>query len=114
MSVTYKDINQLSQKSSVAGTEKLPVSDTEFITPSQIVSGKVSGNGVENIVTLTASQYDALQTKSPNTAYIVTDRDIMPDGGTYLKYQLCTDEAAYNAITTKDGGTLYLIPVASL
>jgi len=30
----------LSQKSSVAGTEKLPVSDTEFITPSQITEGK--------------------------------------------------------------------------
>lgn len=39
MAVTYKDIGQLSQKSSVAGTEKLPVSGTEYITPSQIVSG---------------------------------------------------------------------------
>lgn len=39
MAITYKDIGQLSQKSSVAGTEKLPVSDTEYITPSQIVSG---------------------------------------------------------------------------
>lgn len=39
MAVTYKDIGQLSQKSSVAGTEKLPVSDAEYITPSQIVSG---------------------------------------------------------------------------
>lgn len=38
MSVTYKDIDQLSQKSSVVGTEKLPVSDTEFITPAQITN----------------------------------------------------------------------------
>ena len=38
MSVTYKDIDTLSQKSSVAGTEKLPVSDTQYITPSQIVA----------------------------------------------------------------------------
>lgn len=37
MSVTYKDIDLLSQKSSVAGTEKLPVSDTEYISPDQIV-----------------------------------------------------------------------------
>lgn len=36
MAVTYKDINQLSQKSAVAGTEKIPVSDIEYITPSQI------------------------------------------------------------------------------
>lgn len=37
MSVTYKDIDLLTQKSSVAGTEKLPVSDTEYISPDQIV-----------------------------------------------------------------------------
>lgn len=36
MSVTYKDIALYSQKASVAGTEKLPVSDTQYITPSQI------------------------------------------------------------------------------
>lgn len=28
----------------------------------------------------------------------------------YLKFQLCADEVAYNAIPTKDSGTLYLIP----
>lgn len=39
MAVTYKDIDTLSQKSSVAGTEKISVSDTQYITPSQIVSG---------------------------------------------------------------------------
>lgn len=44
MAVTYKDIDQLSQKSSVAGTEKLPVSDTQYITPSQI-AGLVSVSG---------------------------------------------------------------------
>lgn len=27
-----------------------------------------------------------------------------------LKFQLCADEAAYNAIANKDSGTLYLIP----
>ena len=41
---TYKDINLLTQKSSVAGTEKLPVSDTEYITPSQIA--KLSGEQI--------------------------------------------------------------------
>lgn len=38
MAITYKDINQLTQKGSVAGTEKLPVSDTEYITPNQIAA----------------------------------------------------------------------------
>lgn len=40
MSVTYKDIDDLSQKSSVAGTEKIPVSDTQYITPAQIATCK--------------------------------------------------------------------------
>lgn len=40
MSVTYKDIDQLSQKSSVAGTEKIPVSDTQYLTPAQIATSK--------------------------------------------------------------------------
>lgn len=38
MSVTYKDIALYSQKASVAGTEKIPVSDTEYITPAQIAA----------------------------------------------------------------------------
>lgn len=40
MAVTYKDIDQLLQKSVVAGTEKLPVSDTQYITPVQIATCK--------------------------------------------------------------------------
>ena len=46
MAITYKDINLLSQKASVAGTEKLPVSDTEYITPAQITSGLATDSGV--------------------------------------------------------------------
>ena len=42
---TYKDINLLTQKSSVAGTEKLPVSDTEYISPAQIAG--LNGVSVE-------------------------------------------------------------------
>lgn len=41
MAVTYKDIDQLTQKSSVAGTEKIPVSDTQYITPNQIAGLKI-------------------------------------------------------------------------
>lgn len=36
MAVTYKDIDQLQQKASPTGTEKLPVSEAEYITPNQI------------------------------------------------------------------------------
>ena len=37
MAITHKDINLLTQKATIVGTEKLPVSDTEYITTSQIV-----------------------------------------------------------------------------
>lgn len=37
MSVTYKDINNYSQKQAIDGTEKIPVSDTDYITPTQII-----------------------------------------------------------------------------
>ena len=40
MSVTYKDIDDLSQKSAVVGTEKIPVSDTQYLTPAQIATSK--------------------------------------------------------------------------
>lgn len=36
MAITYKDIDLLTQKSAVVGTEKIPVSDTNFVTPDQI------------------------------------------------------------------------------
>ena len=66
MSVTYKDIDDLSQKSSVAGTEKLPVSDTEYITPSQISSlggnakifyGTCSSSAGTYVKTVTCSEF---------------------------------------------------------
>ena len=41
----------------------------------------VIGDGVENIIALTAVEYDALQTKSSTTAYIVTDRTVPVSGG---------------------------------
>lgn len=36
MAIIHKDIDLLSQKQTVTGTEKIPVSDSEFITPAQI------------------------------------------------------------------------------
>lgn len=36
MAIVYKDINDFVKKPSISGLEKLPVSDTEFITPEQI------------------------------------------------------------------------------
>lgn len=37
--IIYKDISELEQKQIIAGNEKLPISENEFITPEQIVAG---------------------------------------------------------------------------
>lgn len=42
MAVTYKDIDQLTAKASAVGTEKIVVSDTEYITPRQL-AGRITG-----------------------------------------------------------------------
>ena len=55
--VTYKDISELSQKSTIEGTEKIPVSDSEYITPSQI-AGTATKPGT----------LDTTQTTSQNTS----------------------------------------------
>ena len=42
MAVTYKDIDQLTEKASAVGTEKIVVSDTEYITPRKL-AGRITG-----------------------------------------------------------------------
>ena len=73
MAVTYKDIDLLTQKSAVVGTEKIPVSDTEFITPNQIAGivpidssvDKESTNALQNgYITKTFLRGKSLTAKS--------------------------------------------------
>lgn len=45
--VNFKDISNLSQKSAIAGTEKIPVSDTEYVTADQIAS--LGNSGVSDV-----------------------------------------------------------------
>ena len=45
MSIVYKDIDTYTPKSSIAGTEKIPVSSSEYITPNQITAALTKGNG---------------------------------------------------------------------
>lgn len=56
MAVTYKDIDTLTNKSSVAGTEKIPVSDTQYITPNQIAGLVIVPNITISTSTPTSSQ----------------------------------------------------------
>ena len=76
MSVTYKDIDELSQKSSVAGTEKIPVSDTQYITPSQIATCKQVHLSDESEMPVSPDS---------NTLYLIdakaTRETTMPSGG---------------------------------
>lgn len=51
-SINFKGIDQLTQKSTIAGTEKFPVSDTEYVTATQIASlgsGGGGGGGVSDV-----------------------------------------------------------------
>lgn len=133
MSVTYKDIDQLSQKSTVAGTEKIPVSDTQYLTPAQIATSKQvhledesempaspdastlyliddDGSGVSDVTlggSSVVSNGVAVLPAYPTTVASMTD------ASNYPKYVLLADEAAYTALATKDSGTLYLIPKTS-
>ena len=130
MSVTYKDIDQLSQKSSIAGTEKIPVSDTQYLTPAQIATSKQvhltdesempaspdastlyliddDGSGISDVTlggSSVVSNGVAVLPAYPTTVASMTD------ASNYPKYVLLADEAAYTALATKDSGTLYLIP----
>lgn len=44
-SINFKGIDQLTQKSTIAGTEKFPVSDTQYVTANQIASLGGGGGG---------------------------------------------------------------------
>lgn len=57
MAVTYKDVSLLTQKASVAGTEKIPVSETNYITPKQIADSVP----VDSV--LSSSSQNAIQNK---------------------------------------------------
>lgn len=66
MAITYKDISQLTQKSTVAGTEKLPVSDTEYITPAMIRNGwlALAGGTMTGDLTLSNNlHFNAIDTR---------------------------------------------------
>ena len=66
MTVVHKDIALLSQKASIAGTEKIPVSDTEYVTTSQI-AGQVSVPTISTDIA-TDKTSDA-KTASPKAVY---------------------------------------------
>lgn len=134
MAITYKDIDLLTQKSVVAGTEKIPVSDTQYLTPEQIATSKqvhltdesdmpaspdastlylIDDDGSNTYTLPIASSSRLGGVKVGSTLSINGTSGEMNVGSAFPKYVLLADEAAYAALSTKDSGTLYLIPKTS-
>lgn len=65
------------------------------------------GVGFESVASPNPADGTAIVTLSNGDTITL---DLNHDHLAYPKYQLCADEAAYLAITTKDSATLYLIP----
>lgn len=110
MAVTYKDIDLLTQKSAVVGTEKLPVSDTEYITPDQIAGrvtvddelSRTSENPVQNKV-ITLAQIDVKELTPTST---VTGKYYTRTGGEYS-----TVDYNYNVYSVSPG-RIYAVSTA--
>lgn len=130
MAITYKDINQLSQKSVVSGAEKIPVSDTQYITPSQIVASKVdkAGGTMDSDATLTfPGEDDLYNVEISCDGIIATDDDdgfsvsidsglpsvVINEGSDYVEYRCGfiryhRDNDTYNFLLPRASGTLAL------
>ena len=61
MALSHKDINLLTQKATIAGTEKIPVSDTEYVTTNQIAS--LGGGSVTVDSALSSTSENPVQNK---------------------------------------------------
>ena len=61
MALSHKDINLLTQKATIAGTEKIPVSDTEYVTTNQIAS--LGGSSVTVDSALSSTSENPVQNK---------------------------------------------------
>lgn len=83
MSVTYKDIDLLTQKTASDGTEKFPVSDTQYLTPPQIVIGGSAKTTLTPIETVTGSFIRSNGTVVTNSAMSYSKYAVTP-GKTYL------------------------------
>lgn len=94
--VNFKDISNLSQKSAIAGTEKIPVSDTEYVTANQIAS--LGNSGVSDVTlggtsvvsggvavlpayptTLPASDVSSWAKQSTKPSYTASEVGALPD-----------------------------------
>ncbi len=89
---------------STPGTLDTTATTAQSTSASEALSGSVTLHKVAK----TGTYSDLIGT--PTIPTVPTNVSSFTNDANYVKYVLCADEAAYNAITTKDSGTLYLIP----
>ena len=90
--IVHKDIALLTQKGSVAGTEKIPVSDTEYVTTSQI-AGQVSVPTIStNVATDKADNTKTAGAKAVYDEVHPATQSSIPNGGLLpnIEYKLGT------------------------
>ena len=90
-----------------AGTLNTTATTAQTTSASEALSGSITLHKVAK----TGTYSDLIGT--PTIPTVPTNVSSFTNDANYVKYVLCADEAAYTAITTKDSGTLYLIPESS-
>ena len=90
---------------SAPGTLNTTASTAQTTSASEALSGNITLHKVAK----TGTYSDLIGT--PTIPTVPTNVSSFTNDANYVKYVLCANEAAYNAISNKDSGTLYLIPV---
>lgn len=127
LSYSLVDTSSPTQKTSVAGTEKVPISDSQYITPSQIATSKQVHLSSESAMPASPDSSTLYLIDESSEVFVSTSQQSLTtsqktqartnigaaDASNTPKYVLLADESAYDALATKDSGTLYLIPKTS-
>lgn len=101
MAVTYKDIDLLTQKSAVAGTEKIPVSDTQYLTPDQIAVQKRVYLEDESDMPATPDADTLYLIEEPNATYEQTSNKVTSLSSSSTDTQYPSAKCVYDNLATK-------------
>lgn len=125
--IIYKEIDQLSKKDTIAGTEKIVISDTEYITPDQILAqtggtnwGSIGGSldDQTDLMTALESKQDNIDRsydgQSPDgLGYLVLDKDssfASQVNDSHTIYEIRYDyDLGGGSVTIPAGCTLYFV-----
>lgn len=106
--VYFKSISQLSEKASVAGTEKIPVSDTEYITPSQIIATETdpvfSASAAAGISSSDITNWNGKTSNTGTITSVKMNGSTVASSGEADLGTVVTSETALSKGTTTGGG----------